>query len=61
MRAAYLDVLGVETRRGDGEPQKIESGVAIFDQGTHRAADGVALGRKAHLDRFAFEPVRKRF
>ncbi len=57
LRAIDLDIRRIETRRGQRQPQQIESLVAIFRQRAQRAADIVALGAEAHLDGFALEPI----
>jgi hypothetical protein len=60
LRALALHRRGVEARLAQREPQIIERLVAVVLERTHRAAQIVASGAEAHLDRLAFEPVVER-
>ncbi len=54
-----LDIRRIEAGRGQRQPQQIEGVVAILHKRAQRAADLIAIGRKVHLNGFAFEPVRE--
>ena len=56
LRAVELDVVGIEARRGQRQPQILERLVAIFRQRAQRAAQRVAVGAEIQLDRLALEP-----
>src|SRR5690242_1578119 len=59
LSTADLDFPGVEPRCCYGKAQQLESFVAIFGERAHGALDRVALGRKVHLNRSAFQAIRK--
>ncbi len=57
LRAHALDRVGVEARLGQGEPQQVEGFVAVLLERAQGAAEIVAAGAEAQLDRLALEPV----
>ncbi len=60
LRAIELDVVGIEARGGQGEPQILERLVAIFRQCAQCAAQRVTVGAEIQLDRLALEPFMER-
>src|ERR1700683_2662941 len=54
-----LDGGGIEARHGQPQPQVVERLVTILRKGPQRAGEVIAVDAKAHLHRFAIEPVLK--
>src|SRR6266404_1089133 len=59
LRAHALDRRSVEARLGEREPQIVEGFVAVFGECAQGAAQIVASGAEAELDRLALQPVVK--
>ena len=57
LRAHALDRVSVEARLGQRKPQIVERFVAVLGKRAQGAAQIVASGAEAELDRLAFEPV----
>src|SRR5579872_1051716 len=57
LRAVELDILGVEARRRERQPQVIERLVLVLDKRAQRAVDLLATGAEAQVHGFAVEPI----